>query len=305
MAAYTVYIDQVFLGNLVINYAILWGAAKLSRIPARPGRIFAGAGLGALYSLALFFPGKNLLFSVWFKIASSVIITAVAFVPLPPGKFLACLGCFYLTSFALGGLIFGMIFFIQSGRAASYPGIEKAVSEYFWPGLVAGLAAFWAAGKGIAAMIKRGVFENLFKMSLCIKSGGGQVNVEAFLDTGNRLKDPLTGSPVIVVEYGVIKPLLPAEVKAFFEGGGEPDVWQVLSSLGESRLASRFSAVPFRSLGRVDGLLVGFRPDEVIIERGGRGDKIVKAVVAVYHKKIDPSGSCQALLNPDLLELTG
>lgn len=38
MTAYTVYLDQVFLGNMVMNYAILWAASKLSRVPVgKPG----------------------------------------------------------------------------------------------------------------------------------------------------------------------------------------------------------------------------------------------------------------------------
>lgn len=305
MAAYTVYLDQVFLGNLVINYAILLAAAKISRTPARPVRIAAGAVLGALYSLALFIPGTDFLVSVWFKVASSIIITAVAFAPLPTGKFLACLGCFYLTSFTLGGLIFGMLFFIHSGRLTGYKGVEKVVSEHFWSGITVGLAAFWAAGKGIAALIKSGFFENLFKMSLRIRSGDEQVKVDAFLDTGNQLKDPLTRHPVIVVEYEALKVLLPPEIRSFFEKEGEPDVWQILNSLGENRFDSRFSAVPFQSLGHMNGLLVGFRPDEVVLERKGRQERVSKVVIAVYHKKIDPNGSYQALLSSDLLELTG
>lgn len=302
MAVYTVYLDQVFLGNLVMNYAILWAAAKLSRTPAGKGRLAAGAALGASYALALFIPGNTFLLSAWFKTTASVIITAVTFAPLPPKKFLACLGCFYLASFTLGGLIFGMIFYVHSGRITSFNGIGSIIAEHFWLGILLGLAAFWAAGRGFAALLKKGVFENLFKMALLIKLGGQQVKVEAFLDSGNQLKDPMTRQPVVVVEYAVLKPLLPAEVQAGFEKGGEPDVWGILGSLSENGYVSRFSAIPFQSLGRVNGLMVGFRPDEVVIERQERQVRVGKVVIAIYHKRLDSDGAYQALLSPDLLE---
>ncbi len=301
MAGYTVYLDQVFIGNLVMNCAILWAAAKLARIPAVIWRIAAGAALGAFYSLALFIPGKTFLLSVWFKTAASVIIAAAAFAPLKPKKFLICLGCFYLTSFALGGLTLGIIFFTHSGRIVSYNGVGSVVAEGFWPGIYLGLAALWAAGKGLAYLIKKGSFESLFKMNLLIKSGGKQVNVEALLDTGNNLKDPLTKHPVIVVEYFVLKPLLPREVQVCFEKEGEPDVWGFLGSLGGNRSASRFSAVPFQSLGNVNGLMVGFRPDEVFIERHGQLARTGKVVIAIYHKRLDPGGNYNALLSSELL----
>lgn len=302
MAAYTIYLDQVFLGNLVMNYAILWAAAKLCRIPAGRIRLAAGAALGASYALAIFIPEFVFLLSVWFKAAASVIITAVAFAPLPPKKFLACLGAFYLASFALGGLTLGMIFFIHSGNFASFNGIGTVIVEHFWPGVILGLAAFWAAGRGVATLFKRGVFDGLFKMELVLKFRGEQVRVEALLDTGNQLRDPLTGRPVIVVEYDVLKPLLPPEVLECFVGTAEPDVWRVLGSLSQSPWAPRFSAVPFQSLGRGRGLMVGFRPDEVLVLRQGRQAPAGKAVVAICFKKLDSGGSYRALLTPDLLE---
>jgi len=306
MAAYAVYIDQVFFGNLVINYVILWAAAKLSRVPARKGRIMAGATLGALYSLVIFMPVPHVIFSIFFKATASVIIAAVAFTPVAPRKFLTCLGCFYLTSFTLGGLIFGMIFFISQGRVFSNQSISNVIAGYFWPGIILGLAGLWAAGKGIATLFNKEFWENIFKMVLCIKYDEKLVNVQAFLDTGNCLKDPLTQNPVVVVEYNALRSMLPVQVQAFFENNrDEPDVWQILSSLSEEPMVSRFSAVPFQSLGRVNGLLLGFRPDEVLIERKGQMQRTGKVIIGVYHKKIDPVGAYHALLGPELLESAG
>lgn len=301
MAAYTVYLDQVFFGNLVMNYAILWATAKLSRTPVHKWRLAAGAALGASYSLALFLPESTFLFTVWFKTAASIAISAVSFAPLPVRKFMACLGCFYLMSFALGGLTFGMIFFIHSGQVSSINGINGIIDENFWPGIFLGLAAFWLAGRAVATLFRKGHFDNLFKMVLIIKSGSEQVRVEALLDTGNQLKDPMTGNPVIVAEYPALKPILPLQVQDGFEKGEEPDVWGILGSLGESPRASRFSAIPFQSLGRVNGLMVGFRPDDVVIERFGRQIPAGKVVIAVYNKKLDPEGAYHALLSADLL----
>ncbi len=302
MVAYTVYIDQVFLGNLVINYVILWAAAKLSRTPAAKIRLAAGAALGAAYSLALFFPGNHVFLTIWFKAAASVIITATAFAPLHLRKFLVCLGCFYLTSFTLGGLIFGMIFFIHSGLVASINGVGGVIAEHFWSGIILGLAAFGVAGKGVSTFYKKGFWENLFKMPLLITLGSEQVRVGALLDTGNCLREPMTKHPVVVAEYNVIKPLLPAEVRACIEKSVDFDVWEALGSLGETHHAPRFCAIPFYSLGKANGLMLGFRPDEVAIERQGQLVKVDRVVIAIYPKKLDPEGTYQALLSPDLLE---
>lgn len=305
MAVYKIYLDQVFLGNLVMNFAILWATAKLSRMPAHKARLVAGAALGAAYALAIFIPGTGFLQAVWFKTVASAVIVAVAFYPLTLRMFLICLGCFFLASFTLGGLAIGMIFYLNSGHLSSWDGVEKVLTGNFWPGIFLGLLTLWVAGRGFVALIAKGKFDNLFKMPVLINYGGREVRVEALLDTGNQLVDPMTQHPVVVVEYNSLMPLLPAEVKAGFERDSEADIWTILSSLGESNLVSRFSAVPFQSLGLPNGVMLGFRPDEVIIERQGKFSRPGRVVVGIYQNKLDPEGSYHALLGPNVLELTG
>ena len=50
-----VYIDALFLLNLIVNYLLLLAAAKLAGEPLRRLRLAAGAALGGLYAAAIFF----------------------------------------------------------------------------------------------------------------------------------------------------------------------------------------------------------------------------------------------------------
>ena len=302
MTAYTVYLDQVFLGNMVMNYAILWAASKLSRVPVGKTRLAAGAALGAGYAVVALLPGCGLLLTTGFKTAASIIITAATFFPVSLRKFITCLGCFYLTSFVLGGLVFGVIFFLHAGPITSLNGVGVTINQHLWKGILLGLATFWAAVKGFGALQRKGLLENFFKIPVLIRAENKQVKVDALLDTGNQLKDPMTGRPVIVVEYTSLKPLLPVQLQPFFEADGDADIWEILSSLGGCGAASRFCAIPFQSLGKTEGLLLGYRPDEVLLEQNGRQPCAVKAILAIYRRSLFPGGSYQALLGPNLLE---
>lgn len=302
MTAFTVYLDQVFLGNMVMNYIILWAAAKISRVPVGKTRLAAGAALGAGYAVVALLPGCSLLLTIGFKTAASIIITAATFFPVPLRKFITCLGCFYLTSFVLGGLVFGVILFFHAGVITSLSGVGVIINQHLWTGILLGLAAFWAAVKGFNALQKKGLLENIFKIPVLIRTDSKQVKVDALLDTGNQLEDPMTGHPVIVVEYSLLKPLLPMRLHPFFEADGDADIWEILSSLSGCGAASRFSAIPFQSLGKTKGLLLGYRPDEILLEQHGRKPCAVKAVLAIYRKSLFPGGSCQALLGPNLLD---
>ena len=55
MTAFTVYLDQVFLGNMVMNYIILWAAAKISRSGWKT-RLAAGAALRPAMQWLLYYP---------------------------------------------------------------------------------------------------------------------------------------------------------------------------------------------------------------------------------------------------------
>jgi len=303
MPVYIVYLDQVFVGNLVMDYAILLATAKISRVHVHRKRLLAGATLGAAYALAVFIPGAGFLHAIWFKLLISTAIVAVSFSPLPLKLFITCLGCFFLASFALGGLVMGIIFFITSSNIIGWEGIGKEIDEKIWLGILAGLLGLWVAGNSFMALIKKGKFENLFRFSIVVYFGGRQAKIEALLDTGNQLKDPLTHSPVVIVEYSSLKALLPEEVKIGLEQDKETGVWDVLSALSESSHVARFSVVPFQSLGNPGGMLLGFRPDMFEIDVRGKITRCERVVVGIYRYKLDPEGSYHALLGPNVLEL--
>ena len=203
------------------------------------------AALGAGYAVVALLPGCGLLLTTGFKTAASIIITAATFFPVSLRKFITCLGCFYLTSFVLGGLVFGVIFFLHAGPITSLNGVGVTINQHLWKGILLGLATFWAAVKGFGALQRKGLLENFFKIPVLIRAENKQVKVDALLDTGNQLKDPMTGRPVIVVEYTSLKPLLPVQLHPFFEADGDADIWEILSSWAGAALLRAFVPFPF------------------------------------------------------------
>ena len=190
----------------------------------------------------------------------------------------------------------------HAGVITSLSGVGVIINQHLWTGILLGLAAFLGSCKGFNALQKKGLLENIFKIPVLILTESKKLKVDKLLDTGNQLEDPMTGHPVIVVEYSLLKPLLPMRLHPFFEADGDADIWEILSSLSGCGAASRFSAIPFQSLGKTKGLLLGYRPDEILLEQHGRKPCAVKAVLAIYRKSLFPGGSCQALLGPNLLD---
>lgn len=303
MTGYVVYVDQVLTGNLCMNYIILWGTGRLGRVQARPARLLAVAGAGSLYSLAMFIPGLSQLFILPVKLLVSVLMVAGAFAPLPLRRLASCLGIFYLASFALGGMVFGFIFFLHSGTGFGNEANNMAstINRYFWPGLLLALFAGICACRLVKRRLSRSGNEKAFQVPLTIELNGRRVMVNALVDTGNSLTDPLTGEPVIVVEYDLLKEAFPESVREVWEKGGEGV--SLLADLGATGWANRFRLIPFRSLGQDSGLLVGVRPEAVEISRDGRVLKAKRVVVGVYRQQLDQGCAYRALVPPGLMDV--
>src|SRR5690606_14903655 len=124
----------------------------------------------------------------------------------------------------------------------------------------------------------------------------------ALLDTGNRLIDPLSGAAVVVVELEVLAAILPEPIREAVRQMGDGDLHQVSRLLYSSRWSSRFRVIPFRSLGRGTGRLVGFRPDAAALRYEGTLLPLDGVTIGIYPLPLDAEASYPALLPPDAIE---
>lgn len=296
-----VYLDKIFFGNLLVNWAILWSAGRLSHVRASHFRILAGAFLGGVYSVALFLPGVDYLFSFYAKFTVSLLMVAAAFAPLPPRRFILCLAFFYLVSFTLGGLVMGVTYFFSStavpGQVSSY---FEAVSRHLWPGLAAALLLLLTSVAVLPGYFKNRRGIEAVKLPVTVYMDGRKVTLRGLVDTGNSLCDPVSGEPVVVVEHSAIKDVLPGPMKE--TGAFSRDAVSVIESMMNTPWSGRLRLIPFQSLGNDHGILLGIKPDSVEFVRDGRLQKVEKVVIGVHGRRLDAGGDYNALINPSLLE---
>ena len=303
MPTYVVYVDQVFVGSLVMNLMILWVTAKLGGVSYSRVRLLGGAALGALYSLALFFPPVSYLLTPGGKFLVSVIMVAAVFLPRPPLKALVLLGYFYLVTFALGGTVQGIINFLHGNYSGGpVAAAMQAVDAYLWYGILLALALYWSLGRIAPAQMRKRLMLPLLQVQLVVGFRGRRTRLAAMLDTGNSLTDPVTGDPVIIVEYQSLQHLLPEKVRLVVEKHGPDRAADILGDLGPDIATGHFRLIPYRSVGRESGWLVGFRPDAVELIQNGRVQKGGPAVVALCGDRLRGDVPCSALVPPTLLD---
>ena len=303
MPSYVVYVDQVIAGSLVMNLMILWLTARLGKIAFRRWRLFAGAALGAVYSIVIFVPALQTFTGPGYKLLVSMLMVAAAFIPQQPKKSLMLIAYFYLCTFALGGTVLGIINFLhRSVPGETMAGFMQAVDTYLWYGVLLALALFWFAGKIAPAALRKRLILPLLRADLDINLRGKKVCLAAMVDTGNGLTDLLSGDPVIIAEFDAVKDILPEEVSNAVLKYGWKDGGMLLAEMGEGIREGNFRLIPFCSVGRDNGWLIGFRPDEVLIRQGGGAIRTNEAIIALCPDRLQGDTPCRALLPPDLLE---
>jgi len=290
---YVVYVDEVFLENLVLDLALLYTAARLAHTGVRPRRLLVAGALGGLYALTLFWPGGRFLAGAAGKVLASAAMVGVAFVPLPWPRFFLLLGSLYLAAFASGGAALALAYFLAPPGGRLWD-IDFVLARQLAPATAAALPVLWFLAKA-AERGWRHLALDACRMGLAIHWRGQRVQVEALVDTGNCLEDPVSGHPVVVVEGDALRSLFP---EGLLPSGGID--LSDLDRLGGTELACRLRLIPFRALGQ-GGMMVGFRPDQVEIVAGGQRQAVREVVVGIAPRPLDPALNCRALVHPRLL----
>jgi stage II sporulation protein GA (sporulation sigma-E factor processing peptidase) len=185
-------------------------------------------------------------------------------------------------------------------------GIDSLNQRYFhltislWWRFCLHLSLIFLLGEIGWGVVHRKVWDQICLFPIVICWEGQQLKLNALLDTGNRLHDPLTKVPVVIVEFNRVKSLLPPEVLKMIESmqrgelGGDlaiPEYWE-----------ERMRILPFNSIGKEHGMLVGFRPDLLKVWQKQQEIENKNVVVALYNRPLSPEGSFQALIPPTVLE---
>ena len=246
-----VYIDSLFLLNLIINYLLLLTSAKIIGTSAGRVRMLCGALFGALYAAAVWLPNLAFLNSMIFKLLSGLAITAISFAG--SGYFLRKAVVFFAVSVAMGGTVLAISLlvygFAPPGGALYLPIDFKTLL------LTAGIS--YAL---MSMVFKRTGRHSGRDMAVAtVEVCGRSTTLTALLDSGHTLTDPMTGSPVLVVDGSLSDRLLGFSLPA---GAMESPA----DKLGELEgRPIRFRLIPYRAVGIECGFLLAFKPSSVRI----------------------------------------
>ena len=266
----TIYVDVLVGVNLFINYFLLLATAKFLLLPVKRKRLVLASAVGAMYSLTILLPEINPVLSVFVKLLMSASIVWAAFGYGGINLFIKKTAVFYIINFAFAGLMMALWYFLSpSGLIIRNSVVYFNISPLF---LIALTVLCYLVITFLNRITGRKMPKGLF-CRITAKRGNKSCVFSAKVDTGNSLKEPFSGNPVVVAYEKAVSDIIPPE-----------------GSMG-------LRLVPYGTVSG-DGLLKAFKPDEFTVLYGKHKAETKNVYIAVSKTK---PGEFDALLSPELL----
>ncbi len=267
----TVYADVLVALNFIVTYLMLLTASVVLKTAPSPPRLLLGSLFGGFASLLLLLPDLGLLLSVVLRGSVCALIAFLTFRTASFSRFLRCAAV--LTG--VGFLLFGLVFAVQSCLGAQNVFIKNGAvyMEMSFLSLVITAAVCFVLVSAVFRFLSPAPpKERIFTMR--VRAGETEFSVPVLYDTGNLLCDSVFGAAAAVVSPDALQNKLPSSLLPFFSG----EVTQI--DAAPPAWVGRLRVLPARTVGE-DGLLPGFRTDEVTIGADGKTYITRGAIVAV------------------------
>ncbi len=267
------YLDTTLLMHSSIDFLLLYLTGKLCLLKSPKWKLFIASILGGIYGTAYMMNAHPILISPWLRLVFPLLLISIAFHPSNRKDWVNSIAVFTLLNIITTGTIF-LLFFMQVPMG-------KFHHIFIWG---AGAAILW----GITHQLLRAIPKLSHKITevvveICL--GGKTIHCHGFVDTGNSLVDPTDHKPVIVIRNQLFQPILNLEKGGKDVPGSNLQVlYQQL--LQNEQLKERLRVVPYNSVGKNHGMMIGFRSDMVIIKNDLTTRKHQGIVIAITEEKI-------------------
>ncbi len=291
----TIYIDLIFFENIIMNSIIIYATSLIVKSKVKIIRLILSATIGAIYSIALYITNMKIYTSIFSKFVLSIIMMYVAFKPQKVKKLCKQTIIFYLTSFIFGGVALYLIYYLKPEEILIKNGMY--VGEYVLKVII--LGAIFAC---IIVKISINLIKSKIKCSYCkitIKLNEKEITTQAMIDTGNLVKEPITNAPVVIVESSLLEGIIPREILKNLDNilcGNLSNISQELQDIYISKLR----CIPFSSIGKENGMLVGIKASEIIVENEDEIKVNKNIVLGIYDKSLTKKGEYRALIGTEL-----
>lgn len=294
----TIYVDVVLIENLLMNYIILFATGVILKVNIKHMRLVLASLIGAIYTIIAYMSAFKIYSNIGLKFVLSVIMIYIAFNPKSVKKLFKFTLIFYLTSFVFGGAAFALIYIVKPQDILRNNGLilnSDSLKVIF----ISAIIAFVIIIIGFK-VVKNKISAKDMYCHINIKLNHKEIETKAMIDTGNFLKEPITNTPVIVVEHTLLYDCIPKEILNHLENILGGDFSEIPKNIKEEYMP-KLKVIPFSSLGKQNGMLLGIKAEEVVIKTEEENKTKENVIIGIYNKSLTKRGEYRALLGIEFM----
>lgn len=287
----SVYVDLFFLINFSMDFLCLFLTSKLLSKKFSLPRCLSSAIFGGIYANIALFLSVGRISAAALDLLACVLLCSIAFLDRKNARRMPLYILIYVAiSMVLGGFMTGLFNIFNRMEILQDLGATEGDGISVWLfAVLAVISAFITliGGRFFSKQVSRKqadvsfTFENK-TLTLC-----------ALADSGNLLKEPISGKPCIIADIDALSPILPSSVAT---AARSSDISRLCGISDTHR--KRLSILPATTVSG-DAMLVGIRMDSVSVSASGKSHE-VDVIVALSKLKNKPDG-CSVILPSALL----
>lgn len=299
----TIYLDAVWLLNILLDLMLLLVTKNLMKDTTKIRRITIGAFVASLIvPISIIYPEAWILSGMG-KILFSVIIILSSFRWHSLKRFLSLWLMFYFVTFTIGGGLSAVYQMFSRPFFMSGHGIMTFGSGYgdpvSWIFVLLGfpIVLYFTKSHMDSFSIHKLRYQELYDVELTMFDQ--TYKTRGLLDSGNGLSDPLTKTPVVVFDELFFK--------KWFSDGEWSHIKKVIQTLNvdelDVELQSLVRIIPYRAVGTSNQFLLALKPQELTIFYGDEEITTDRVLVGLQVGSLHNQGDYHCLLNPSLVRL--
>lgn len=294
----TIYVDIVLIENLIMNYIIILATGIILKVKIKHIRIILASLLGAIYSIVAYISPLGIYSSLILKLLLSIIIVYISFNSQSIKQLLKHVVIFYMTSFVFGGAAFALIYIVKPQDILMKNGLF--LGTYPLKTVILGAMIAFIVIITAFSIVKSKISKKDMFCDIEIKLNEKMVKTKAMIDTGNMLKEPITNTPVVVVEHTLLYECMPKEILNNLENILGGDFEKITEDI-RNEYISKLKLIPFSSLGKQNGMLLGIKPQYLKIINEEQEQVKENVIIGIYNKSLTKRGEYRALIGIELL----
>ena len=260
----TVYADILFVINFSMDVLSLYITAKITSQKVSTFRIIFGGIIGGLYGvISLFIPSGEFM-HLPISIAVGAVVVVIGLKCQADKEFIISCVLFFVAGGTLSGIMTAIM--TVTGRIDNSGAINLSPRAF----------ALCAVVSAVLTLFTGRIFSfngRIEKVDVKISDGNAEFCTKALVDSGNLVREPISGRPCVIVRVKDVKNVIPSDLYDEVIGGGNGLSRLSAETLMKTRL------VPIKGIGE-SKIMLAYRPKQIEVNRN-RQTKTVDAFLLI------------------------